>query len=102
LALVVQVVLVAEEDHLVVKQRAVDRRDGLTVEILRQSHTVDARPDVRAQLHHVEVFGHRAISGAGGGAVKDLAGRDPNSRFVKNVETVNSLRAPAYCSAIRG
>ncbi len=78
LALVVQIVLVAEEDHLVVEQRAVDRRDGLTVGILREPHTVDARADVRAQLHHVEVFGHGAISGAGGGAVKDLTGRDPN------------------------
>ena len=58
--------------------RAIDRRDGLTVGILRKPHAVDSCADVGAQLHHVEVFGHGAISGAGGGAVKDLAGRDPN------------------------
>jgi len=58
LAVVVEVVLLAEEDHLVLQQRAVDRRYSLGVEIADQPHTVNAGADVRAQFHHVKGSRH--------------------------------------------
>ena len=49
---VVEVVLVAEEDHLVAQQRFSDVVDGVGVEIAGQSHAVDAGADAAAQLGH--------------------------------------------------
>jgi hypothetical protein len=41
-----------------IEQGAVDRVDGLAVEVVRQSHSVDAGTYVGAQFHYLEVFGH--------------------------------------------
>ena len=80
LAVVVEVVLVAEEDHLVLEQRVVDRRDGRGVEVAAESDAVDAGADVGAELHHVEEFESRLHSVSDGCAVNGLAGRDPKLR----------------------
>ena len=47
---VIEVMLVAEEDHLVFEQRSVDRRDGPGVEVTGQGDAVDPGSDMRAQL----------------------------------------------------
>jgi len=49
---VVEVVLVAEEDHLVAQQRISDLLDGVGVQIAGQSYAVDAGADSAAQLVH--------------------------------------------------
>ena len=102
LAVVIEVVLVAEKDHFVLQERLVDRRDRLGIEFACQPYAVNAGTDVGAQFHHVEEFSHRSIPTRDGCAVNDLAGRDPNSRpDDKSVNSVNTWRVWAYCSAIR-
>jgi hypothetical protein len=49
---VVEVVLVAEEDHLVAQQSFSDVCDGAGIEIAGQLHTVDRGADAAAQLGH--------------------------------------------------
>jgi hypothetical protein len=77
-------VLVAEEDHLVLQQSAVDRRDGLGIEIPGQAYAVDAGANVRAQFHHINGFSHGFIPPRDRGAVNHLAGREQNSRPARN------------------
>jgi hypothetical protein len=49
---IVEVVLIAEEDHLVAQQRCSDLSDGGGVELAGQSYAVDAGADAAAQLGH--------------------------------------------------
>src|SRR3954454_9564807 len=79
LAVVVQVELVPEEDHLVLQQRIVDRRDGAYIEVVCQPHAVNAGADPGAQFHHVEEFSHASISAGVGGKVNGLTDCDRKS-----------------------
>ena len=47
---VVEVVLVAEEDHLVGQQRPVDLLDGDRVQVAAEAHSIDSSADPAAQL----------------------------------------------------
>ena len=55
LTIVVEVVLLAEEDHLVLEKRRVDRRRGRRVEVACEVHAVDAGADVGAEFHNLHV-----------------------------------------------
>ncbi len=92
LAVVVQVVLVAEEDHFVLQQRVVDRRDGLGIEIPGQVYAVNAGADIRTQFHHINGFSHDFIAPRDRGEVNRLAGREQNSRPARTMQSVNNLR----------
>ena len=52
LLLVVEVVLVAEEDHLVGQQRRADLLDRGRVEVAAEAHSVDLGADAAAQLRY--------------------------------------------------
>ena len=52
LAVVVQIVLLAEEDHLVFEQGGVDLWDGRRIQIRAEVDALDARADVGAELDH--------------------------------------------------
>ena len=55
---VVEVVLVAEEDHLVGQQRLVDLLDGGRVEVAAEAHPVDSGADPAAQLGDGDLVCH--------------------------------------------
>src|ERR1700733_13356457 len=57
LRFVVEVLLSAEEQHLVGPERFIDGGSGLGVES-PQSHAVDTRTDVLPQLHNAEITSH--------------------------------------------
>ncbi len=75
--------------------RAVDRRDGLVIEIACQPYAVNAGADIAAQFHHVEEFSHEFISAGDWRGVNRLADRDPNSARCdgKIVKTINAARS---------
>jgi hypothetical protein len=79
LAVVIQVVLVAEEDHFVLHERRVHRRDGSSIEVACQPYAVNAGTDVGAQFHHVNGFSHGSIPSGDRRGVNRLADCDPNS-----------------------
>jgi hypothetical protein len=54
---VVEVMLTAEEQHLVLRERLIDQGRGVGVEFTK-SNPVDARADVLTQLHHTEIAAH--------------------------------------------
>ena len=58
LTVVVEVVLPPEEDHLVLEQGGVDRRDRFGCKVSRQFHPIDTRADIRSELDHVELCRH--------------------------------------------
>jgi hypothetical protein len=72
----IEVVLVAEEDHLVLQQRVVDRRGSLGIKVARQPDAVYPGADVRAQFHHIEVIGHARIVRQASVGEHGLNGRD--------------------------
>jgi hypothetical protein len=51
------VLLTAEEQHFVLGQRPVDQGRGFSIEFT-ESHSLDSRTDVLAQLHHTEITAH--------------------------------------------
>jgi hypothetical protein len=63
---VVEVVLVAEEDHPVFEERGADRRDDVRGEVAAEGDVVDAGPDVAAQ------FGDRRGGGHGRGPFPEV------------------------------
>ena len=60
---VVEVVLTAEEDDLVVQQRGANLGDGLGGQVAAQSHAVDDGADLAGQFGdvHRKPFGRRAL-----------------------------------------
>jgi hypothetical protein len=54
---VVEVILTAEEQHLMLRQRLIDRGGGFGIE-LTEAHPVDTRTDVLAQFHHMQIATH--------------------------------------------
>jgi hypothetical protein len=54
LAVVIQIVLLAEEDHLVLEQGGVDLRDGRRIEIRAELDALDARADGGAEFDHTQ------------------------------------------------
>jgi hypothetical protein len=53
LTVIVEVVLSAEEDHLVLEQRRIDVRCGGTVEVSSKADAVDTGTDVGSEFDHV-------------------------------------------------
>jgi len=54
LTVVLEVMLAAEEDHLVLEQRRVDGRNGLVLDVCCQAYAVNAGADVGPEFHHVD------------------------------------------------
>ena len=52
-----EVVLIAKEQHLVLRERLVNRGGGFGIEFT-ESHPIDTRTDVLAQLHHTQIATH--------------------------------------------
>src|SRR4051812_22863234 len=57
---IVQVVLIAHEDHLVLQDRLMQRLDGRGLQIPGKLHATDFRPDVAADRADIEADGGRA------------------------------------------